>query len=247
MRSFEPVARSFAEALPDWYAGRGVDARAAEVQATIRTNSELAPQRAALLLRSLDRPAPDDLRGLRILDVGCGFGALSAYFALLGAEVTALDPDPALLGVGRAVTEHHGLRVGFHRVRIEEAALEPSAHDVAIVNNSRCYIVGDAARRIAHGRTWAALVPGGRIVLRDPNPWCPLDPFTKRLPIASLPAAAWLRTEPGPGRRRPGVRLVSPPAGRRELREAGFADVRIRAAFGWLSPHYHLSARRPAA
>lgn len=40
---------------------------------------------------------PDDLRGMRILDAGCGTGALSALAAGRGAEVVAIDVSPTLV------------------------------------------------------------------------------------------------------------------------------------------------------
>ena len=44
---------------------------------------------------------PDDLRGLRILDAGCGTGALAVAAAERGASVTAIDLSPQLVDVAR--------------------------------------------------------------------------------------------------------------------------------------------------
>ncbi|MEY4363847.1 MAG: Magnesium-protoporphyrin O-methyltransferase [Pseudomonadota bacterium] len=40
---------------------------------------------------------PQDMRGLRLLDAGCGTGALSALAAQRGAEVVAIDLSPTLV------------------------------------------------------------------------------------------------------------------------------------------------------
>ena len=40
--------------------------------------------------------------GERILDVGCGTGRLTAQIAEAGADVTGVDPDPAMLAAARA-------------------------------------------------------------------------------------------------------------------------------------------------
>lgn len=42
---------------------------------------------------------PDDLRGARILDAGCGTGALATQAALRGAHVVAIDLSPKLIAL----------------------------------------------------------------------------------------------------------------------------------------------------
>lgn len=44
---------------------------------------------------------PEDLRGRRILDAGCGTGALAVELARRGAEVVAIDLSPTLVGLAR--------------------------------------------------------------------------------------------------------------------------------------------------
>ena len=44
---------------------------------------------------------PDDLRGARILDAGCGTGALAVEAAKRGADVTAVDISPTLIGIAK--------------------------------------------------------------------------------------------------------------------------------------------------
>lgn len=44
---------------------------------------------------------PDDLSGRRILDAGCGTGALALEAAKRGADVTAIDLSPALVELAR--------------------------------------------------------------------------------------------------------------------------------------------------
>ena len=45
--------------------------------------------------------AADDLRGARVLDAGCGTGALAMDLARRGARVTAIDLSPTLVGLAR--------------------------------------------------------------------------------------------------------------------------------------------------
>ena len=51
---------------------------------------------------------PQDLRGQRVLDAGCGTGALALQAALRGAEVVAIDLSPTLvqLAAERMAAEH---------------------------------------------------------------------------------------------------------------------------------------------
>jgi magnesium-protoporphyrin O-methyltransferase len=44
---------------------------------------------------------PDDLRGRRVLDAGCGTGAMSFELARRGAEVLAIDLSPRLVDIAR--------------------------------------------------------------------------------------------------------------------------------------------------
>jgi magnesium-protoporphyrin O-methyltransferase len=44
---------------------------------------------------------PEDLHGARLLDAGCGTGALSVEAARRGANVTAIDLSPTLVGLAR--------------------------------------------------------------------------------------------------------------------------------------------------
>jgi magnesium-protoporphyrin O-methyltransferase len=44
---------------------------------------------------------PGDLRGRRILDAGCGTGALAVELSRRGAEVVAIDLSPTLVGLAR--------------------------------------------------------------------------------------------------------------------------------------------------
>ena len=44
---------------------------------------------------------PDDLRGARVLDAGCGTGAMAIALAQRGAHVHAIDISPSLIGLAR--------------------------------------------------------------------------------------------------------------------------------------------------
>jgi len=70
------------------------DAPVSGVRATVRAGRD---QMRNLMLAQL----PDDLRGKRLLDAGCGTGAMAVALAERGAEVVAVDISPALVAIAR--------------------------------------------------------------------------------------------------------------------------------------------------
>lgn len=70
------------------------DAPVSKIRATVRAGRDT--MRASLL-----GWLPADLTGLRLLDAGCGTGALAVEAARRGAEVTAIDVSPTLIGLAR--------------------------------------------------------------------------------------------------------------------------------------------------
>jgi magnesium-protoporphyrin O-methyltransferase len=70
------------------------DAPVSGIRATVRAGRD---RMRATLLSYL----PDDLSGLRVLDAGCGTGALAVEAAKRGAHVTAIDLSPQLVAVAR--------------------------------------------------------------------------------------------------------------------------------------------------
>jgi len=71
------------------------DAPVSRIRATVREGRD---RMRALMLAQL----PDDLRGARVLDAGCGTGAMAAELAVRGASVTAVDISPRLLDIAEA-------------------------------------------------------------------------------------------------------------------------------------------------
>ncbi|CTQ48017.1 magnesium protoporphyrin IX methyltransferase [Jannaschia donghaensis] len=70
------------------------DAPVSGIRATVRRGRD---QMRAILLSQM----PRDLTGLRILDAGCGTGALAVKMASRGAQVVAIDISPQLIDIAR--------------------------------------------------------------------------------------------------------------------------------------------------
>lgn len=68
--------------------------KVSRVRETVRKGRD---QMRALMLSRL----PQDLRGARVLDAGCGTGAMATELAQRGAQVTAVDISPQLIDIAK--------------------------------------------------------------------------------------------------------------------------------------------------
>jgi SAM-dependent methyltransferase len=253
-RDFTPIADSLRSTVIDFYAERGESLDGPAGINTLETNSGFVERRTTPLLQTFSEiTGRDSIEGLRLIDLGCGFGAMSAFFAQQGAVVTGIDPIADRLEVGRAVAAEHDLPVEFSQGWMEKLDLADGSFDLAIQNNSLCYIVDREARRSALTETARVLAPGGFVLIRNPNRWHPRDQFTGLPLLQLLPPHAANRLAERLGRQRSEVRLVSPLEAKRELRRAGFSDVTLATspASRWpsfmtpIARYQHLLARKP--
>jgi 2-polyprenyl-3-methyl-5-hydroxy-6-metoxy-1,4-benzoquinol methylase len=70
------------------------------------------------------------LDGLRVLDVGCGEGRLTAFAAARAASVYAFDPDAARVATAQADEKVWGVRFGVHGA--EALDVERESFDLAL-------------------------------------------------------------------------------------------------------------------
>ena len=83
------------------------DAPVSRIRETVRAGRDR--MRSAMMAR-----LPDDLRGARVLDAGCGTGLMTAELAARGADVVAVDISPQLIGIAQArLSADHQERVRF--------------------------------------------------------------------------------------------------------------------------------------
>jgi 2-polyprenyl-3-methyl-5-hydroxy-6-metoxy-1,4-benzoquinol methylase len=223
---FEPIAATLREEVLAHCESNGVELEGRAGWNTLETNSGFVERRGAPLVAMASRRlGVRSLEGLRLADLGCGFGALSAYFAFRGARVAGIDLNRRRLEVGRRVAERHGLDVELAKGSMEEPRLEPGGFDVVVMNNSLCYLAAEALQQRALRAALALLTPGGAIVIRNPNRLHPIDQFTEIPLLGLLAPADAVRVAGRLGRRRSLCRLTSPRTARRELQAAGFGDV----------------------
>lgn len=90
----DQLERYFDRTAAGAWAALTSDAPVSGIRATVRAGRD---RMRATLLGYL----PDDLTGARVLDAGCGTGALAVEAARRGAEVVAIDISPTLVGLAR--------------------------------------------------------------------------------------------------------------------------------------------------
>lgn len=223
---FGAVAATLRETVLAHCERNGVELEGRAGWNTLETNSGFVERRGApLAAMASGRLGVPSLAGLRIADLGCGFGALSVFFAFQGASVIGIDVNRPRLEVGREVASAHGLEVELTTASMEEPGLPSGSFDLAVMNNSLCYLAAPGAQLRALRAALELLVPGGAIVIRNPNRLHPIDQFTEIPLLGLLEPEDAVRVAARLGRRRSLCRLATPRTARRELLDAGFQDV----------------------
>ena len=119
-----------------------------------------------------------DLRGKRLLDVGAGLGESSVYFALRGAEVTALDLSPGMVDCAIALGRAHGVDLQGVVQSGEQLDVPAEHFDIVYVANTIHHVTDkEALFRQIH----RALKPGGRFFSYDPLGYNPVIEVYRRM------------------------------------------------------------------
>lgn len=155
--------------------------------------SELATPETVWIQQTLG-----DVKGLRILDLGCGLGEGAVHFAMLGANVVASDLSPGMLEITKRVATLHNCKVD---------TLVTSATDLSNIPDESFDIVY-GANMLHHVDIESCLTevervlkPGGRAAFWDPVAYNPIINIYRRM-------ATKVRTEDEHPLRRVDIRFM---------------------------------------
>ncbi|MCZ0860954.1 class I SAM-dependent methyltransferase [Methanocorpusculum sp. MG] len=167
---------------------------------------------------------------LRILDVGCGTGAMGLILAEMGHEVLGIDLSEGMMDVGRKKNEKCGLSMIFQKGDAEHPPFADDSFDV-VVNRHLLWTLPHPDTALA---SWKRIIhPGGRIIVID-GVWDDGKTTTKiRREVSNslgkifdpLPAPAPYTAEVSSAL--PNLGGVPEYAARRYFADAGLADVTL--------------------
>lgn len=107
-----------------------------------------------------------DVRGLHVLDLGCGTGADSTLLASRGARVTSMDISPDLLELAQR-------RALLDGVAGSITTTVGSTHQIPLPDESVDVVFGDAILhhvdlQLTAAEVYRVLKPGGRAIFKEP-------------------------------------------------------------------------------
>lgn len=115
-----------------------------------------------------------NLEGLRVIDLGCGYGWFCRYARERGAsEVTGFDLSERMLARAQSLTQDGAIR--YLRADLDELTLAPGSADL-VYSSLAFHYLPDLGRLLS--TIYDALVPGGRLVFTTEHPlfMAPLNP-----------------------------------------------------------------------
>jgi ubiquinone/menaquinone biosynthesis C-methylase UbiE len=124
--------------------------------------------RGHYVVDTLQKYLPDlEIRGLAVLDVGCGDAGVPVAFAEAGATAAGIDPHEASVERGRVRVAEHGVDVDLRLGVAEDLPYGDASFDLVILDNVLEHVV-DQRRTLTEIRR--VLRPHGLLYLVTPKP-----------------------------------------------------------------------------
>lgn len=115
---------------------------------------------------SRDPKRLDCLRGLKVLDIGCGGGIVAEPLAKLGAGVTGIDPSEENIEAAKLHAGKSGLAIDYRATTIEAVAGTGETFDIVVASEVVEHV---ADLDLFLGCTAKAVKPGGLMVVTTLN------------------------------------------------------------------------------
>lgn len=157
-----------------------------------------------------------DIRGHRLLDVGCGDGSYVLEASHRGARATGVDRSEPMLLAARQRCVERGVQVDLQRADALSLPFADASFDIVLAVTLLCFV--DAQRAVREMAR--VVVPGGRVIVAD---------------LGAYSLWAWRRTIRGwrGDPRWQGVCFQTPLRLRAVAREAGLVDARVHCGVYW--------------
>ncbi|MCW5252506.1 MULTISPECIES: bifunctional 2-polyprenyl-6-hydroxyphenol methylase/3-demethylubiquinol 3-O-methyltransferase UbiG [unclassified Streptomyces] len=94
------------------------------------TLEAFTPARFAYFRKVLTTRLGMELKGLKVLDIGCGGGLLAELFAGAGCDVTGMDPSGPSLAAAAAHAKESGLEIDYQQGVAEELPFADAGFDL---------------------------------------------------------------------------------------------------------------------
>ncbi|HZM10907.1 MAG TPA: class I SAM-dependent methyltransferase [Candidatus Limnocylindrales bacterium] len=105
-----------------------------------------------------------DVRGLRVLDYGCGFGKLGMYLSLCGAQVWGFDLSSPAIETANQVARRYGLTAQFEQMDAEDLRYADGSFDLIIGFGVLHHVIKYPR---AGAQLFRVLAPGGRAIFHE--------------------------------------------------------------------------------
>lgn len=129
---------------------------------------DMASRRSETVARHIDWIAAEVLgpAPARLLDLGCGPGLYLQALAARGYECRGIDFSPASIAYARQQAAEAGLSIGYEEADLRAAGFGPDGQfDAVMLIFGELNVFEPSAGRAILSKAWAALKPGGRLLL----------------------------------------------------------------------------------
>jgi ubiquinone/menaquinone biosynthesis C-methylase UbiE len=140
----------------------GIWNTSAETYDTFVSHGIQTDEERDLWIAAVSKYIPPGEGPVRVLDVGCGTGAMGLLFSEMGHQVTGIDLSERMMEQGRRKAAERGLSMTFLSGDAEDPPF-PEDHFDLVVNRHLLWTLPHPERAL---RSWRRIVrPGGRVLV----------------------------------------------------------------------------------